>query len=260
MLKLAFLIEEFPEDPPLNVALDEAFGEGVGVDSTFTIIRFWRNSRTLVLGRFDPEILNFTRFRKAHGLNLKVTKRITGGTVVPLDEGCINISLISSRTKSLNFDEIYKQFWLGAIKGLKIFGINCTLGKAKYSFCDGSYNLLVNGKKLGGAAIARRKNFLLIQGTILNKCDTKWVADICNVFYQAVGKDSVVKENSLTTLSRELGKPRTFEEIIQVLQEGYKSCLDRKRCSRKLHLSSKKLEKALNKAKRLRGKYSIEVR
>jgi lipoate-protein ligase A len=151
-----------PTLPAEGLALEEAILEHVyqgGMDT----LRFWVNGRAVVIGR-SQAAASEVDLAQARQLDIPVLRRISGGGAVYHYPGNLNLSLFLADARSLG----------------TVIGTFSLLGKAITSALsplgiDASVrenNLFIAGKKIGGAAQARRKTALLYHTTLLVALDT----------------------------------------------------------------------------------------
>lgn len=141
------------DDPYYNLALEEYFLK-TGVAGDY-ILMFWQNSPSVILGRYQnaTEVINKTFIENN---NIKVARRITGGSAVYYDKGNLNYSfIVPSKNSKVTFNIFTKPI----IKALKDMGIKAT-------FTD-SNNLEIDGKKFFGNVQFIHKERTLYHGTLL---------------------------------------------------------------------------------------------
>ena len=81
-----------------------------------------------------------------------VAIRATGGTVVPQGPGTCNITLFTRHRDHPGIRPFYED-WCDALQeGFTALGLATTVGPCEGSFCNGDYNLLLDGWKLVGTA------------------------------------------------------------------------------------------------------------
>lgn len=160
-----------------NMAIDEAILLAHSFNLSPPTLRLYKWQPPAVsLGLLQPyERINEEACRK---LGFEIVRRPSGGQAV-LHQHEITYSVVmDGRLCPLGSSVIATYRWLseGIIAGLKKLGVNAslpneyqTLPKSPVNFCFvrlTNADLLVNGRKLGGSAQARRRNFLLQHGSI----------------------------------------------------------------------------------------------
>ena len=92
--------------------------------------------------------------RASEALGWPVHVRQTGGGVTPQGPGILNVSLAFSNTADnrLSIADSYRIICNPIITELRLLGIDAYCSPVAGAFCDGSYNVVVDGKKLAGTA------------------------------------------------------------------------------------------------------------
>jgi len=216
-----------PDDPALNYALDRAIAEYVGQGRVPVTVRLWRPGRCLAVGRFENRLPHFhqaVQHMKEQGL--LVLQRMSGGKAVWQDRGYLNFSVIAPQPSlKLGIPETYREFSRGLMLGLQALGVETSFGHVEGAFCDGPYDLTVNGKKLVGTAQVQKRSFRVVHGTILVDCDLDEMIERISEFYEHAGRPTQVRRESMTTVVSELGKSLSLDELVGALQEGYEKTL-----------------------------------
>ena len=146
-----------PTDPAFGLALEEALLESVknGGDD---ILRLWVNDRSVIIGRSQSaknEVdLDFLRSQ-----SIPVLRRLSGGGTVYHYQGNLNMSLFLKDGRNLGtLKETYATIGRAIVDALSRVGIDAIV--------EGSV-ILVNRKKIAGAAQVRHGKSLLYHTTLL---------------------------------------------------------------------------------------------
>lgn len=93
-MKLRLIELEYPDEPYMNLAMDEAIFIEVVKGNSPPTVRFYRNANTVVLGCFQlaEEEVNINYV--IHN-DIKIAKRLTGGGASYCDMGSLNYSIVS---------------------------------------------------------------------------------------------------------------------------------------------------------------------
>lgn len=140
-----------------------------------------------------------------------VALRRTGGGVVPLGPDVMNICLTFSQTSRFSIQDGYEALTRVLRNGLGAAGPLLETGATPGSFCDGDWNLSINGRKLVGTAQRRRPlghgNIrVLAHALILIQGDTRPSALAVDALHQDLGLDGI-DTTVHTTLAESMGVP-----------------------------------------------------
>ena len=154
---LRLILDLDPTDPAFGLALEEALLESVknGGDD---ILRLWVNDRSVIIGRSQSaknEVdLDFLRSQ-----SIPVLRRLSGGGTVYHYQGNLNMSLFLKDGRNLGtLKETYATIGRAIVDALSRVGIDAIV--------EGSV-ILVNRKKIAGAAQVRHGKSLLYHTTLL---------------------------------------------------------------------------------------------
>ena len=172
------LIDHSFDRPQENILFDDVLLHLSETKKMGEVLRFWESSIPfIVLGRISKaqEDLNYQTIRDD---GIAVLRRSSGGGTVVQGPGCLNYSLILSKTANPVVADIRKsyQFILGrTVESLQKLGV-------KASFFPISDIALTDGqKKFSGNAQRRGKEFILHHGTILYDFDLKLIPRYLNM-------------------------------------------------------------------------------
>lgn len=147
-----------------SFAMDDALSISVGERMSPTTARLWVHHDTIVLGIPDarlPYIKEAIQHLKSNGYDVIV--RNSGGLAVVLDDGVLNLSLIFPDSKQVNIHDGYeamvsfiRQLFSDLTDGIEAYEIT-------QSYCPGTYDLSIDGKKFAGISQRRVKNGSAVQ-------------------------------------------------------------------------------------------------
>ncbi|MFB4213606.1 biotin/lipoate A/B protein ligase family protein [Shouchella sp. JSM 1781072] len=125
-------------------------------------LRFWVHDRTIVLGTQD------TRLDHIHDAitileknNYRVIVRNSGGLAVLLDNGVLNLSLIFPGETTSSIDGGYERM-VAFIRAMFPLA-KIDTGEIVGSYCPGSYDLSIDGKKFAGISQRRIRGGIAVQ-------------------------------------------------------------------------------------------------
>ncbi|WP_301107263.1 lipoate--protein ligase family protein [Sporosarcina sp.] len=148
-----------------SFAMDDTLCQLVGQQKSVPVMRTWVHDKTIVLGIQDhrmPFIQQAIERIEQHGYQSIV--RNSGGLAVVLDEGVLNISLIFSEQKSSIDIPVGYEAMLTFVKLLfPELGERIEAYEIVGSYCPGSYDLSVDGKKFAGISQRRLRSGVAVQ-------------------------------------------------------------------------------------------------
>lgn len=216
---------EVSEEPALGYALERAIAECVGQGGAPPTLRLWHPGRCLALGRFDGKLPRFEdAVQHMKGQGVVLLQRLSGGKAVWQDEGYLNFSVIAPRER-VGIPEAYKIFSQGVIDGLRRLGVESHFKHVEGAFCDGPYDLAVEGRKLVGTAQVQKRGFMSVHGTLLVDCDVDEMVRIISEFYELAGAPLRLRAETMITLREALGRAIPLDELVRALVEGYRCSL-----------------------------------
>ena len=155
-----------PHFPALeSFAMDDTFCASVGAGQSSAVARAWVHHQTIVLGIQDtrlPFLSEGIDYLEEQGF--KVIVRNSGGLAVVLDEGVLNLSLVfPEREKRIDINRGYDAMWDLVKLMFKDFDTVIEAREIVGSYCPGSYDLSIGGKKFAGISQRRIRNGVAVQ-------------------------------------------------------------------------------------------------
>lgn len=154
-------------------------------------------------------------------LALPVYERISGGSAVFLDEHCLSFAVVRPCRDFTMLHRNYRELAGGVLAGLAHLGLQAEFGPAPGSFCEGPYDVVVDGIKIAGVAQAIRRGFALVSGMVLVDQDPVETTQLLNRFYRTAGVDKNLRPGAVTNLVQLLGRPVTMGEVESALKTGF---------------------------------------
>lgn len=170
-----------------SFATDDTLCELVGKGESLPTIRTWVHENTVVLGIQDHRIPHISSARELLATQgYQSIVRNSGGLAVVLDSGVLNVSIIVSEKESaidigvgydIMVDFIHHIFpqYADQIKAYEVVG----------SYCPGSYDLSIDGKKFAGISQRRIRQGIAIQIYLCIEGSGSERARLIRDFYQA---------------------------------------------------------------------------
>lgn len=214
------------KSPLESFATDDTLCEAVGAKLSPWTVRTWVHDASVVLGIQDhrlPHIDEAQRFLQTAGYTPIV--RNSGGLAVVLDSGVLNISLVMAEEESrVSIDEAYEAMVAlirllfpeaaSQIEAYEIVG----------SYCPGSYDLSIDGKKFAGISQRRMREGIAVQIYICVEGSGAERAALIRDFYEVgIQRETtkftypVVTPHVMASIS-ELIVPMTVTEVVARLQ------------------------------------------
>ncbi len=168
-------------DPHWNMAFDKELFESYLPAESKPVFRVYQwNKPAISLGRFQEaeKVLNIKNCRKD---NVAIVKRITGGGAIYHSRDELTYSLVCAASffKADSVKDSYQKITHFLIKAYKDLGFFAQYARdhqqskkqlgAVSDFCFSGwedYDILINGKKIGGNAQKRKKGVIFQHGTI----------------------------------------------------------------------------------------------
>ncbi|MBP3041510.1 lipoate--protein ligase family protein [Bacillaceae bacterium Marseille-Q3522] len=148
-----------------SFGIDDCLCASVGSGTAPPTARAWVHGKTVVLGIQDtrlPHLKDAVRFLREQGYQTIV--RNSGGLAVILDEGVLNISLIfSDLTRGIDINQGYEAMWYLIQQMFADFPVNIEAKEIVGSYCPGSYDLSIGGKKFAGISQRRLRKGVAVQ-------------------------------------------------------------------------------------------------
>lgn len=108
----------------------------------------WTPQRSLSISRAEARRIKLDRIEPVEPIGI----RATGGTVVPQGAGTANLTLFTRHRTHPGIRAFYGAWCAALAEGFATLGLGVDVGPCAGSFCDGDYNLLLDGRKLVGTA------------------------------------------------------------------------------------------------------------
>jgi len=141
-------------DPWFNLALEEVLMKDKSINDD--IVMLWQNDNSVIIGKHQNTIEEVNQ-QFADANSIKIARRTTGGGAVYHDLGNLNYTFI---TKYTNKEEVdFKKFAVPVVKALESLGLSPQL--------SGRNDILLDGKKISGTALACIGDRFMFHGTLL---------------------------------------------------------------------------------------------
>lgn len=197
-----------------SFAIDDTLCAIVGERHSLPTIRTWLHDRTIVLGIQDSRLPNIEagmQFLKEKHFNVIV--RNSGGLAVVLDKGILNISLIMKENRQISINSGYEMMveliqLMFAEEKVKI-----KPGEIIGSYCPGTFDLSIDGKKFAGISQRRVRSGVAVQIYLCVKGSGGDRAGLIKEFYKIAvnGQETKFKYPHIS--------PETMASLEELLQK-----------------------------------------
>jgi len=202
---------------------DDTLCASVGAGEAPATSRTWVHHNTVVLGIQDtrlPYLQEGIQFLKQEGYQVIV--RNSGGLAVVLDEGVLNISLIFPEAeKGIDINRGYDVMWQLIQNMFADFPQQIEAREIVGSYCPGSYDLSIDGKKFAGISQRRLKKGVAVQIYLGVNGSGQKRAELVKQFYKLAKQAEQTKfaypeivPGVMASLSELLGRPFTIADVM----------------------------------------------
>jgi len=202
------LIQWSNTDASYNLAAEEYIFTNLDQHQDYLLL--WQNRNAVIVGRHQNTIEEINQdYVKNHGI--QVVRRMSGGGAVYHDLGNLNYSLIVNTQTSL-YD--FKELSLPVVRALRNLGVNAEF--------TGRNDLVIDGRKISGAAQMIKQGRLLHHGTLLFHSDLEMLQKVLTVKIDKIESKGIKSVRSRVTNICDHAPDLTIEgfktELIRILQ------------------------------------------
>lgn len=194
------------------------------------LLHFWTLEDTLILGLKDQRLPHLTDALKwLQNKPYHFFVRNSGGLAVISDSGILNFSIFFPfhlEDHELGIDEVYQR--MTDVVAAAFPEITVTAGEIKHSYCPGSFDLSVNGKKIGGMSQRRNHDGSVVMLYIGVDGDQMSRGELVRDFYGRGLRDEDNKWNfpdvwpaEMATLTDVMNSPITMAEAQERLTNAF---------------------------------------
>jgi len=173
------------------------------------LAHLWEGAPSLVVPRSYERLPLFAAARDrwaASGVSVQV--RASGGGLVPQGPGLLNLTLVwpADPAAALDIGGIYQALCGELAAAFARLGIMASPQAVEGSFCDGRYNLAVDGRKLVGTAQSWRRiagrQVVLAHAVIVVDADPQALTADANAFEREIESGRRYRAEALTSVAR----------------------------------------------------------
>lgn len=192
-------------DPQWNLAAEEYLFKHLNEP----VFRLWQNENAVIVGHHQNALAEINiDYVSQNGI--KVVRRLTGGGAVFHDLGNVNFTFIDNRIDNEDTSSMFARFTKPIIEALEGLGVK--------AYLEGRNDLLIDGRKFSGNAVAVYKNRVLQHGTLLFASS---MADLSQALASRpekfTGKSVQSNRSRVTNISEHLVQPMSVESFINYM-------------------------------------------
>jgi lipoate-protein ligase A len=235
----------------MNLAVEEAmarvFSAGIQTQPT---IRVWSNPKAVVVGRFQEATteVDLTLCGLSH---VQVVRRFTGGGSVFHDEGTLNLTLVDRHSTEVSILGLHQNnLWL-VTEALADLGLRSSVALPN--------SILIDGRKVCGAAAAVGRHFTLWHCSILVNTDTK-LLELVLAPSRSTAPSRFVRSKwrPVTTLAKALSKPISVDEVARNLERSLEKSWGAQLEAKPLSAEEKRFSEALYAERYSRDEWNLK--
>ncbi|MDA1476743.1 lipoate--protein ligase family protein [Bacillus changyiensis] len=225
-------------DAKQSFAIDDTLCASIGKGLSPATARSWVHHDTVVLGIQDtklPFLQEGISFLESSGY--KVIVRNSGGLAVVLDSGVLNVSLIFQDKKNgIDIDRGYEAMVELINRMLSAYNVEVEAYEIVGSYCPGSYDLSIDGKKFAGISQRRLRGGVAVQVYVCADQSGSERAELIRRFYDIALKDQRgqtktvypdIRPETMASLSELLHEDITVQNLMLALLTELKGLSDR---------------------------------
>jgi len=211
------LDEPLATDPQQALKRDSELVREIAAGKRGALARIWENPRCLIATRRETRFPHFDRAcEQLAGEGWPVYVRESGGTTVPHEPGILHFSLAfpTYEARTFGLDTIFEALCEPIRLALAKLGLDARYGFVDGSYCDGRYNLAIDGLKVTGTAqrlVGGRcdekgiRGAVLAQAMLMIECDAVRGTEMVNRFYKLAGDEREYDPAVSTCIAERMG-------------------------------------------------------
>lgn len=206
-----------------SFAADDTLCHLVGQGLSIPTVRTWVHAETVVLGIQDHRLPYVSEaMNMLEDAGYKSIVRNSGGLAVVLDEGVLNISMIlSEKTSAIDIPTGYEVMLAFVRLLFPEAGERIEAYEIVGSYCPGSYDLSINGRKFAGISQRRLRQGIAVQVYLCVEGSGAARADLIRKLY-AIGLQGEatkftypdIKPEVMASLAELLDMPLTVNDVV----------------------------------------------
>lgn len=219
-----------------SFGMDDTLCASVGAGMVPATARAWVHQNTIVLGIQDsklPFLGEGIQYLKEKGYDVIV--RNSGGLAVVLDEGVLNLSLIfPEKDKGIDINRGYDAMWELVKSMFAQYHQEIEAREIVGSYCPGSYDLSIKGKKFAGISQRRIRKGVAVQIYLCVNGSGSKRAETIKEFYERSQKGErtkyvypVIVPHVMSSLAELLETDLTIQDVMLTFLKALQSKSER---------------------------------
>lgn len=206
-----------------SFAIDDTLCQSVGTGESSAVARAWVHEQTVVLGIQDSRLPFLeSGISYLHSQGYQAIVRNSGGLAVVLDKGVLNLTLVfSEKGHRISINQGYEAMVEFIRNMFKDYGAEIEAKEIVGSYCPGSYDLSIGGKKFAGISQRRVRNGVAVQIYLcISESGSKRAAMIKEFYRLAKGGQETkfqypdIQPEVMASLTELLQDQLTVEDVI----------------------------------------------
>lgn len=183
-------------------------------------LRLWCHGAALVTGGRDRRLPGYgLAVETFSARGWEVFGRSSGGSLVVLDEGVLNVSVAWAGSDLPSLEQAFSKLHAVLRSGLLALGLDAlSQGEVAGSICPGPGDLAREGRKLAGLSQQRRRQHVLAHAFLLVEGRAEHRLATARAFYQLAGLGDAIRPGTMETVSEALGRPVGTGEVAEALR------------------------------------------
>lgn len=212
----------FAQDPMMSFAIDDMLQVKISNDGIGKL-RAWVHDKYVILGLHDarlPYLADGLAYLKEAGYSYIV--RNSGGLGVVLDDGILNFTIVVDRMRVLDIDDGYEMMYRLVRHAFSDADVEAY--EIERSYCPGSYDLSISGRKFAGISQRRIKDGVAVQIYLCVSGSGSERARVMREFYQYAKRGADTKfhypdinPDSMASLSELLETELSVNDVLELL-------------------------------------------
>ena len=227
-----------PAAPAEHMARDLQVGERASSPEGGPTYRIWTNRRCIVVTRREARLPAYAEAARASAAEgWPVVVRDSGGTAIPHLPSTLQVTLGLPRRPGgePSIEAVYRALGSPVRRALDRVGFETSFGEVPRSFCDGRFNLVVDGRKVAGSAqrwtggipgTGRRGGFILAHLSLFVGGDMADATGAVNRFLQRAGAQGDFDPEAVASLEDLEGPPSPREDLLATVRRALRGVLE----------------------------------